>query len=100
MLENCIGLLVWVCGGIYWLKPWLQLFYHLLFKPRCVFRTLSCAQFALMKSSLNTKLWLQSSLAVCDLQPGWRLHSIGNCPVDHLEAVPQNQQQWDRLRFL
>ena len=88
MLENCIGLLVWVCGGIYWLKPWLQPFYHLLFKPRCVFRTLSCAQFALMKSSLNTKLWLQSSLAVCDLQPGWRLHSIGNCLVDHLEAVP------------
>lgn len=93
MLENCIGLLVWVCGGIYWLKPWLQPFYHLLFKPRCVFRALSCAQFALMKSSLNTKLWLQSSSAVCDLLPGGR---SGGCAL----GLPQNKKQWDRLRFL
>ena len=29
LIEQCVGLLLWFCGGAYWLKPWLQPFYKL-----------------------------------------------------------------------
>ena len=55
-VEQVVGLLIWFCGGAPWLKPWLQCFYHLLFKPHCVFRALSPAHFATMRDALDQKL--------------------------------------------
>ena len=35
-LEKAIGLLVWLCEGAFWLRPWLSCFYKILYKPRVV----------------------------------------------------------------
>ena len=85
-VEHCVGILLWFCAGISWLRPWLQSFYQLLFKPHCVFRTLSCAQFGTMKKCLDSKLRLSADLDCCDLRSGWCLHSIGNSHVESLQS--------------
>ena len=87
-VERCIGMLVWFCGGAYWLKPWLQSIYHLLFKPACVFRSVSSGQFGALLGALTNKLVVSRDLMDCDILHGWKLHSVWNCPVDSLDSEP------------
>ena len=87
-VEHCIGLLLWFCAGAFWLRPWLQALYKLLYKPRCVFRSLSSQQFGLLQGAVNHKLVVDSGLAEADICKGWTLHSVGNCSVASKEDVP------------
>ena len=87
-VERCVGLLVWFCGGAYWLKPWLQSLYQLLFKPVCVFRSLSTGQFRALLAKLTDGLYVSQDLRDCDVLRGWKLHSVWNCPVSTLDSEP------------
>ena len=87
-VERCVGLLVWLCGGAFWLKPWLQCLYHLLFKPVCVFRSLSSGQFGILLQALTAKLCVSHDLHDCDVLSGWKLHSVWNCPINSLDCEP------------
>ena len=86
LIEQGVGLLLWFCGGAYWLKPWLQQFYTLLYKRHCTFRSLSLGHFGALLQNLSPEVWLTSSLPQCDLLLGWKLHSVGNCSVTSLES--------------
>ena len=87
-VERCVGLLVWFCGGAFWLKPWLQCLYHLLFKPVCVSRSLSSGQFGILLQALTAKLCVSHDLHDCDVLSGWKLHSVWNCPINSLDCEP------------
>ena len=51
LIEQCVGLLLWYCGGAYWLKPWLSELCKLLHKLALVFRSLSASHFGAMVAS-------------------------------------------------
>ena len=75
-VERLIGLLLWYSGGAVHLRPWLQALYHLLYKPRCVFRSVTPHQFEVLRQLLDTKLALTGHMECCDLQQGWVLHAV------------------------
>lgn len=81
-------MLVWFCGGAFWLKPWLQGLYHLLLKPVCVFRSLSSGQFGALLTTLSDQLCVSRDLRDCDVLAGWKLHSVWNCPIKSLDCEP------------
>ena len=85
-VERLIGLLLWFTGGALHLRPWLQGLYHLLYKPMCVFRSLTPRQFESACNLLDQKLHLTEHLTACDLRKGWKLHSVANCAVSSLDA--------------
>ena len=55
-LEQVIGLLLWYTTGARWLRPWLQPFYGLLYKPHAVFRPIAAPHFAIVKNLLASDL--------------------------------------------
>ena len=77
LVEQCIGLLVWFCGGAYWLKPWPQCLYEILHASLCcsVVRLVTRAicyhvhpprnqlVAALNLGRLSSAAWLQTSLS-------------------------------------
>ena len=75
-VERLIGFLLWYSGGAVHLRPWLQALYHLLYKPRCVFRSVTPHQFEVLRQLLDTKLALTGHMECCDLQQGWVLHAV------------------------
>ena len=85
-VEQAVGLLIWFCGGAYWLKPWLQALYKLLYKPRCVFRSVPAAHFGLLTEKLSSSLWIESNAGLFDLKTGWKLHSVGNREVSATDS--------------
>ena len=85
-VERLIGLLLWYPGGAVHLRPWLQALYHLLYKPLCVFRSVTPHQFEVLRQLLDTKLALTGHMECCDLQQGWVLHAVANCAVSSLGA--------------
>ena len=80
-LERVIGLLLWFTGAASWLRPWLQEFYRLLYKPSVVTRALSVHQFGELLGCLSDSLLVISPTALSDVHPRWRLHSVNNCVV-------------------
>ena len=76
-----------LCRGLL-ASAWLQGLHKLLYKPRCIFRSLSRHQFRLLQGVLNHKLVVDSGLAEADVCKGWTLHSAGNCSVALKEDVP------------
>ena len=87
-LEQLVGILVWFCGGASWLRPWFQAFYHILCKPRAVFRTIDMNRFAALRDSLSDSLVLLKQIAGFDMRLGWKLHAVGNVAVESLSAQP------------
>ena len=85
-VERLIGLLLWYSGGAVHLRPWLQALYHLLYKPRCVFRSVTPHQFEVLRQLMDTKLALTGHMECCDLQQGWVLYAVANCAVSSLGA--------------
>ena len=102
-VERLIGLLLRYLGGAVHLRPWLQALYHVLYKPLCVFRSLTPRQFEVLRQLLDQKLALTSHMECCDLRQGWVLHAVANCAVSSLGAdalVSPRLKRGGRLCFL
>ena len=85
-LERFIGLAIWFTAGALWLRPWLQAFYNLLYKPRAVPMKLDHFQFRELLSVLGVDFCLNRRPASFYAEAGWKLHKVGNQEVTTMSA--------------
>ena len=93
LIEQCVGLLLWYCGGAYWLKPWLSELYKLLYKPALVFRSLSATHFGAMVASLMDGLRVGTTLPSCDVQKGQGMELSRGRQQRPADPNPKNPQR-------
>ena len=100
-LQSLVGRLVWYTAGAHWLRPWLQVFFHALNKPRLHFLKLDALQLQEIHAALNEHMRLQHAGLLSDVQAGWGLLELGgHCvrsPKEVLVAPRKNGYAWAKF---
>ena len=100
-LQTLVGRLVWYTTGAFWLKPWLQVWFHMLGKVRLRFQSLQREQLKDLYHCLDRDCRVSRLPRLCDIQVGWKLLEIGGHAVqnraDILCAPLKRDQAW--LKF-
>lgn len=97
-LQSLVGRLVWYTAGAHWLRPWLQVFFYALNKPRLHFLKLDSLQLQALNTLLSPRMRVQQAGALSDVQAGWGLLEIGarcvHSPKEALVAPHKNGLPW------
>ena len=100
-LQTLVGRLVWYTTGAFWLKPWLQVWFHMLGKVRLRFQSLQREQLEDLHHCLDSECRVSHLPRLSDVQAGWKLLEIGGHAVqnraDILSAPLKRDQAW--LKF-
>ena len=77
-IQTLVGRLVWYVHGAYWLKPWMQIWFFALHKPKLRFQMLSAEQIAELAEVLDNNGRVLRRCHLSDVQPGWKVLEVGN----------------------
>ena len=86
-LQALIGRLVWFTSGARWLRPWLQLLFHALNKPRLRFQALDSLQIGELAGKLSSTGSVLCRCKHCDVQEGWRVLEHGGHPFAGVQGM-------------
>lgn len=100
-LQTLVGRLVWYVHGAYWLKPWMQIWFFALHKPKLRFQMLSAEQIAELAEVLDNNGRVLRRCHLSDVQPGWKVLEVGNrCVTSAADVlgIPLKQHRvWVKL---
>jgi hypothetical protein len=101
-LQSLVGLLVWFTEGAYWLRPWLQHFFKMLFAPRQFWHSANVDQLAEITNCLSQDLVIIRRPVSIDANIGWKLASVNKKPVTNLldMSTPSIRKERVTLLFL